>query len=200
MLDGFVRDFAEALAAIDAQRPQWVSTTTGRAYEPGIGPHTETATVALIVGHLSQRETSVSERYRIGVPYPNAARQKCDLVAELGGEEWAIEIKMLRFMGDNGKPNDNILMHILSPYPAHRSALTDTSKLATSSFEGRRAILIYGYDYDKWPLDPAIEAFETLARLRVTLGPRHTAEFGDLVHPIHRGGRVFAWEVQPLDQ
>jgi len=27
-------------------------------------------------------------------------------------------------MGDNGKPNDNMLMHILSPYPAHRSALT----------------------------------------------------------------------------
>jgi hypothetical protein len=31
--------------------------------------------------------------------------------------EWAIEIKMPRLMGDNGKPNDNMLMHILSPYP-----------------------------------------------------------------------------------
>ena len=28
------------------------------------------------------------------------------------------EVKMLRLMGDNGKPNDNMLMHILSPYPA----------------------------------------------------------------------------------
>jgi hypothetical protein len=36
---------------------------------------------------------------------------------------------MLRLMGDNGKPNDNMLMHILSPYPSHRSALTDCQKL-----------------------------------------------------------------------
>lgn len=34
-------------------------------------------------------------------------------------------------LGDNGKPNDNMIMHILSPYPDHRSALTDCSKLAT---------------------------------------------------------------------
>jgi hypothetical protein len=31
--------------------------------------------------------------------------------------DWAIEVKMLRLMGDNHKPNDNMLMHILSPYP-----------------------------------------------------------------------------------
>jgi hypothetical protein len=49
-------------------------------------------------------------------------------------------------MGDNGKPNDNMLMHILSPYPSHRSALTDCQKLAASGFSGSLAILIYGYD------------------------------------------------------
>jgi hypothetical protein len=27
----------------------------------------------------------------------------------------AIEVKMLRLMGDNGKLNDNMVMHILSP-------------------------------------------------------------------------------------
>jgi hypothetical protein len=50
------------------------------------------------------------------VPYPNAPRQKCDLlISPNEGQPWAIEVKMLRFMGDNGKPNDNMLMHILSP-------------------------------------------------------------------------------------
>ena len=39
---------------------------------------------------------------------------------------------MMRLMGDNGKPNDNILTHILSPYPAQRSAITDCRKLAAS--------------------------------------------------------------------
>lgn len=36
----------------------------------------------------------------------------------------AVEVKMLWLMGDNGKTNDNMIMYILSPYPAHRSALT----------------------------------------------------------------------------
>ena len=47
--------------------------------------------------------------------------------------DWAIEAKMLRMFGDNGKLNDNMLMHVLSPYPAHRSALTDCGKLAHSN-------------------------------------------------------------------
>jgi hypothetical protein len=54
----------------------------------------------------------------------------------LGGPapwEWAIEVKMLRFMGDNGKLNDNIVMHILSPYPEHRSALTDCTNTRMNS-------------------------------------------------------------------
>ena len=40
---------------------------------------------------------------------------------------------MLRFMGDNGKLNDNIVMHILSPYPEHRSALTDCTNTRMNS-------------------------------------------------------------------
>jgi hypothetical protein len=77
---------------------------------------------------------------------------------------------MLRLMGDNGKPNDNMLMHILSPYPSHRSALTDCQKLAASSFSGSLSVLIYGYDYDALPMEPAVEAFEQLAAHRVRLG------------------------------
>jgi hypothetical protein len=46
----------------------------------------------------------------------------------------AVEVKMLRLMGDNGKPNDNMLMHILSPYPDDNSALTDCQRLAASGF------------------------------------------------------------------
>ena len=53
---------------------------------------------------------------------------------------------MLRLMGDNGKPNDNMLMHILSPYPKDRSALTDCAKLLGSGLVGRKAIVIYGFD------------------------------------------------------
>jgi hypothetical protein len=89
--------------------------------------------------------------------------------------------------------NDNILMHVLSPYPAHRSALTDCQKLRSSRLGTAQAIIIYGYDYDAWPMDPVIEAFEVLARTRVDLAARTESRFDGLIHPVHRRGRVFGW-------
>lgn len=51
-LDQFVRDFAAALQRVDAKRPAAVSSATGWTYQPGIGPHTEAATVALVLADL----------------------------------------------------------------------------------------------------------------------------------------------------
>jgi hypothetical protein len=135
------------------------------------------------------------------VPYSGASRQKCDLC--VGDDpDWAlaVEVKMLRLMGDNGKPNDNMLMHILSPYASDRSALTDCTKLLESGLAGTKAIVIYGFDYPSLPMDPAIEAFETLARSRVRLGERQVAGYRGLVHPIHQEGRVFGWAVARLPE
>jgi len=89
-------------------------------------------------------------------------------------------------------------MHILSPYPEHRSALTDCEELARSRLPGRKAIVIYGFDHAGWPLDPAIDAFETLAAKRAQLGQRCSAAFSGLVHPVHAEGRVFGWELLAL--
>ena len=105
---------------------------------------------------------------------------------------------MLRLMGDNGRPNDNMLMHILSPYPNDRSALTDCLKLVESGLAGRKAIVIYGFDYPDLPMDPAIEVFELLARRWVHLGSRAVGSYQDLVHPVHKTGRVFGWEIAPV--
>jgi hypothetical protein len=102
---------------------------------------------------------------------------------------------MLRLMGDNGKPNDNMLMHILSPYPNDRSALTDCVKLLESGLPGRKAMVIHGFDYHNLPMELAVEAFETLAGRWVRLGPRYVSHYSDLVHPVHVAGRVFGWEV-----
>ncbi len=102
-------------------------------------------------------------------------------------------------MGDNGLPNDSMLMHILSPYPEHRSALTDCAKLTASSLGKRKAILIYAFEHEGWPAEHAIGAFETLARSRGAEGPRHAAGFSGLVHPIHTRGWVFAWELYRAD-
>lgn len=88
-----------------------------------------------------------------------------------------------------------MLMHILSPYPAHRSALTDCGKLLRSGLSGRKAIVICGFESDTWPLEPGIRAFEALARSMYELGPRREARFADLIHPVHSSGAVFGWEL-----
>jgi hypothetical protein len=91
-----------------------------------------------------------------------------------------------------------MLMHILSPYPADRSALTDCVKLVQSQLAGHKAVVIYGFDYPGLPMDPAIEAIELLARAKAMLGKREERAFDDLVHPVHKRGRVFGWEILPL--
>ena len=197
-LDRFVDDFSSALVTADAARPCATNARSGVAFQPGIGPHSEAQTVKLVGAELEHRwPATYGQRLNYGVAYPEAPRQKCDLcVGSAPDWEWAVEVKMLRILGDNGKANDNILMHLLSPYPAHRSALTDCEKLAASRLAHRKAILIYGYDADAWPLEPAIDAFEALARARVPLGKRVSADFHGLVHPVHSSGGVFAWELE----
>jgi hypothetical protein len=190
-----VAAFAEGVERADARRPQAVSTRSERVYQPGIGPHSEPATVRLVVQELANSEATKRWHITQSVPYPRSPRQKCDLVIVDGPQRWSVEVKMARFKGDNGKPADEMLMHLLSPYESDRSAVTDCVKLSRSGFPGRLAVLIYGFDYGDRPLDPAIEAFEALAHLRVRLGPRHAASFANLVHPIHQQGRVFVWEI-----
>ncbi len=195
-LDELTRYFAEAMESVDARRPIASNARTGAPYSPGIGPHTERATVELVSEEMGRMGTIQVEGFQLEVPYPGTPRNKCDLCIGVGPDwDWAVEIKMLRLMGDNGKPNDNILMHILSPYPEHRSALTDCTKLISAGFTSRTAMLIYGYEYLEWPMEPAIESFETLASQYVTLGVRSQSDVEGLVHPIHRNGRVFAWEI-----
>ncbi len=57
------------------------------------------------------------------------------------------------------------------------------------------AILIYGFEAEGWPLQPAIDAFELLAASRVTIISRPAAEARPLMHPVHNHARVFGWEI-----
>jgi hypothetical protein len=188
-------DFAHAIVAADAHRPTALSHRTGATYQSGIGPHTEAATLSLVAQELKLLQHSCYDQIVENVPYPQMPRQKCDWSIRAGQQTWFIEAKMMRLMGDNGKPNDNILTHILSPYPQQRSALTDCWKLKESGFNGRLGILIYGYSYQGYPLEPVIGAFEVLAREKCRLSPHAKASFSGLIHPVHREGTVYLWEL-----
>lgn len=190
-----VEDFAARLKAADGRRPIATNSRSGIAFQPGIGPHSETRTVELVVSEMS---VSWPERYGGAgpSPYPKMPRLTCDLAIRPDEPVgWAIEIKMLSLLGDNGKLNDNMLMHILSPYPQHRSAATDVEKLRTSEFVCRRGIVIYGYIAEGWPLKPVMDAFERIVGLGRGLGTREHTRVEELSHPVHRRAEVYGWEL-----
>jgi len=172
-LEQLVLDIARGIKLADSRGPVAFGVRTKEPYQPAIGPHTEAKTISLVFDELKASPGSpYAGKIHLQVPYPSAARSRCDVcIGDPPHFEWAIEVKMLRIMGDNAKPNDNMLMHILSPYPQHRSALTDAEKLLNSGFSARKAVVIYGFDYQEWPMALAIDAFEALAARSVTLTP-----------------------------
>jgi hypothetical protein len=108
---------------------------------------------------------------------------------------WAVEVKLLRLLGDNGTPNGNMLMHILSPYASDHSALSDCAKLLASGFVERKAILIVGYDSSSHPLEEAVWAFRLLVNNRFEVREAASAPLRNLIHPVHSVGSVYGWEV-----
>jgi hypothetical protein len=110
-------DFAWGFHAADAKSPIAVNQRTGAPYKPGLGPHTEAKTIDLVLDELRASKPSLYSMATTNVPYPKPSRQKCDLVLGDDDGKWFVEVKMMRLMGDNGKENDNIITHILSPYP-----------------------------------------------------------------------------------
>ena len=188
-LNEFLSEFAVRIQIADAKRPQKISRT-GRSYQEGIGPFTEDETVDLVLEEFPEHWNGCKfERF---VGFPLFPRNKCDLCIVTPARKLYIEIKMMRLFGDNGKTNDNITMHILSPYPKQRSALTDIQKLQKSGFDGDKAIVIYGYDYDDYPMSIMMDCFEALAGTQLQT-PRFLARYSGLVHPIHIRGEIYGW-------
>jgi hypothetical protein len=147
--------------------------------------------VDLIIAQMRSMHSQAYDRLGCRIPY-SGSRQACDIALPA---EWLIEVKMGRFYGDNNKPDDTSIKDILSPFDVDRSAVTDCAKLVRIGGSERKAMIIYGFDAPNRPLVTVINAFETLAERSVTLGPRITATYADLVHPVHRQGAVFGWEV-----
>jgi len=69
-LTKLVDDFSEAIQRADARHPRAVGSRTGRAYQAGIGPHTESRTIELVALN------PMYAAYAFDVPYPGAPRQR----------------------------------------------------------------------------------------------------------------------------
>ena len=121
------------------------------------------------------------------IKYPND-RKRCDVVIN---NNLFIEVKAVRKMRNNGVHEEFLVNHILSPYEADKSFLTDTKKLLDSSFNGQKAVVMYGYDYQDFPIDLILGCFELLAeKYFCKLTEQYEHSFDGLIHPIHKKGKV----------
>lgn len=184
-LSELVSDFADALVTVDRSGKNF------RSFRSGVGPYGEPQLVKLVVARLNELERyggSVQTRRSPDFLIPN---------------DWAIEVKLCRPFGDNGKEAENWSVNVLHPYLGNVSTIGDCLKLLQYSGPERRAVLIVGYEHVPIKIDllPVIKSFEAIANhvFRMRLSKRIEACRKDLVHPIHQALRVFAWEVLALE-
>ena len=99
-----------------------------RAHEPGVG------------------SLDPAPRFRCRLSMPKALLCRSE-TPKLSSSEPAYGECPLRLKGDNGKPNDNMLMHILSPYPQDTAVPSRLHQAQSLRVRRRRAIVIVGYGY-----------------------------------------------------
>jgi hypothetical protein len=106
-------------------------------------------------------------------PYPDS-RDTCDLVitdsnikVPLGKFEWAIEMKYLRLVGNNGNNNDYVMQKAISPFLKDRSLVHDIEKLSKATFGTRKAVIFYGFDYGE---DSVAHAEMMCERIAASIG------------------------------
>lgn len=189
-LERVVSDFAAVLKAIDQLGP----TEPGKPFKPGIGPLTEPTLIALATATL--KETKPADYSKAGPRTYPRGRNECDIVIPT---QWAIEIKLARPFGDNGRPAERWSENLLYPYPGNTSSIGDSLKLLESGFSEQKAVIVVGYEHSppKVPLEPAVRAFEVVARhvAGIRLSSRTWRTIDGLVHPYHQQATVLGWEV-----
>ncbi len=156
-LQQIVDRYAEALTAIDASTTTVVANPrTGEIYPASLKALGETRTVTEIdawwAATYPDDFSPPPNRHQIGFKYPNIPRAACDHVfttdAEPGDPEWAIEVKNIAFIGNNGKRNDFAVAKVLSPYLKDRSLLHDVVRLREHQIARRHAVIGYTFRYD----------------------------------------------------
>ena len=193
-LQEIIDDLAYALKEKDKIAP------VEKKYKPGIGPHGEDRQIQLALDFL---KTSPSKKDI----YETVNKQKypddlktCDIVIP---NEYAIEVKLLRPLGDNGKENGtNWLSKILYPFESNTSAIGDVLKLKNSKFEIKKAIILLSYrpEDDEIVQDKiltTLQCFEKITKdvLNINIGMMVKSTFKNLIHPVHNLGEIFGWEI-----
>lgn len=177
-LDEITARIADILKEFDSERPVF------KNFRAGIGPYGE-----------PQLVREISERLR-AAGFDASTHRTPDLKLE----EFALEFKIARPFGDNGKVAENWSVNLLHPYPGNTSAIGDVFKLKDYQESRRKAIFVIGFEHAPpvISLDPLIQAFEAVARqvCKFDIGKRIEENRYGLVHPVHQTLRCVSWEVR----
>jgi len=180
-LEQVVSDIADVLELIDSSGKQF------KSFQAGVGPYGEPQLVKLIANHLDKMPDYYQCVRTMRTP---------DLL--ISGH-WAIEVKIARPFGDNGKVAENWSVNLLHPYAGNTSLLGDCLKLQSYSGQENRAVLAIGYEHDppQINLEPLVKSFEIIARdiLAIRLGGRISAVRSGLTHPVHQRLTVMGWSI-----
>lgn len=155
-LNQIMNRFSEGLVTVDAETSHVsFNQRTGEAYLPGVKTMNERKFVEeLKTWWLKTYPEDFKPRLAIDteIPYLNIPRASCDLVlstdgSDLNDPEWAIEVKHIALVGNNGKNNDYGIAKILSPYLKDRSLIHDIQKLKKFGKGKKKAVIGYSFDY-----------------------------------------------------
>ena len=159
-LNHIVDRVAASMKIVDASTmTQRASRTGSGAYIPCIGTIWEEDATREVLAEWNKSFPDLVgyKASWVEVPYPDRKSTKCDFVINTTGftttfgnppYEWSIENKYVRFIGDNGKNNDYGVTKVVSPYRKDRSSVLDAERLAEFTLSTRKAIMMYGFEFD----------------------------------------------------
>jgi hypothetical protein len=116
------------------------SPATGVSTRPVLAPYPENKAMELVDDELGE---SVACCLRASYPLSRGCASEGAISGWGDPPEWVVEVKMGRFRGDNGKPDDTGIKDLVSPF-RDRSALIDGVKLAESQFSSPKAVFGIG--------------------------------------------------------
>jgi hypothetical protein len=174
-----VETIADILKKLDSERP------VHKTFQPGIGPFGEPQIVRIIAQRLTDMGVEAQ------------TRRSPDL--DIGGV-WAIEFKIVRPFGDNGREAENWSVNVLHPYAGNVSLIGDAMKLSNDLHMYRnKGLFVIGFEHDpaRISLDPLIDSFELVTRhvMRIALGERIEEKRTNLCHPEHQVLRCIGWQL-----
>ena len=175
-----VKTIADVLKDYDLEAP------VHKAFRPGIGPFGEPQIVSLIAARLANKGIVAK------------TRRTPDLDIE---HQWAIEFKIVRPFGDNGKVAENWSVNMLHPYAGSTSLIGDAIKLANLEQYPNKGLFVIGFEHSppRIPLDPLLDSFEAIASqvMGIHLYARLEEKRVGLIHSEHQVLRCVGWQLKP---